>query len=141
MWCFAIIHLVLIISLKWVHSLSIYLIVCINRWIVLCRDVPKVNYDIWTIDVQISKNSKDYGSLPKFDSKNQVVFNLIIELSASLWIVTPNYILNLINWRYKIDGLYFVRMFLKEIWYLTHRGFQLKKLKRWWNFVGIELKL
>ena len=44
-----------------------------NRWIVLCRDVSEVKYDIWTIGVQISKNSKDYGILPKFDWKYQVV--------------------------------------------------------------------
>jgi hypothetical protein len=35
--------------------------------------------------------------LTELDRKYQVVLNLIIELSASHWIMTPNDILNLIN--------------------------------------------
>jgi hypothetical protein len=50
-----------------------------------------------------SKNSKDNEILPKLDSKFQVVLNLIIELLASHWKVTPNVdILDVIN---LLDGI------------------------------------
>jgi hypothetical protein len=100
--CFAIIHLILITSLKWIRSLSIYLIACMNGWIVLCSDVPKAKYDIWTIEVLNLKILKDDEILSELDLKYQILLNLIIELSASHWIMTPNDILNLINW---IDGI------------------------------------
>jgi hypothetical protein len=95
-------------------SLSVYLIVCMDAWIVLWPDVPKVKYDIGTVEVLNTKNLKNYKILPELNWKYQVFLNLIIELSTSHWIVSPNDIPNLINWRYKIDGLYFVRMSLKE---------------------------
>ena len=78
------------------------LIVCINAWIVWCPDVPKVKYDIGTIEVLKTKISKGYGILAELDWKYQVLLNLKIELSASRWLVTPNVILNLINW---IEGV------------------------------------
>ena len=83
-------------------SLSIYLIVCMDAWNVLCPDVPKVKYDIGTIEVLNTKNLKNYKILPELNWKYQVFLYLIIELSASHWLVTPNDILNLINW---IEGL------------------------------------
>ena len=125
---FGIIHLVLNTSLKWIISLSIYLIVCIDAWIVFCRDVP-IKFD--------------YGILSELDWKYQVLLNLIIGLSASRWLVTPNDILNLIN---RIEGVIwldcvFVAMSLKEIWYLTLISSKFEKVKKWLILVGIELKI
>ena len=43
------------------------LIVCINAWIVWCPDVPKVKYDIGTIEVLNTKNLKNYKILPELN--------------------------------------------------------------------------
>ena len=116
---FGIIHLVLNTSLKWIISLSIYLIVCIDAWIVFCRDVP-IKFD--------------YGILSELDWKYQVLLNLIIGLSASRWLVTPNDILNLIN---RIEGVKWLDCVLSrcplrkyDIWHLS--ALNSKKWKNDW---------
>jgi hypothetical protein len=101
---FAIIHIVLNTSQKWIRNHSIYLIACMNGWLVSCPCVCIGKYDIWTHMVLKSKNSKDNEILPTLDWKFQVVLNLIIELLASHWKVSPNVdilcnIPNLINRR------------------------------------------
>ena len=136
--CFAFIHIVLNTSLKWILSLSIYLIVCTNAWIALCPDVAKVKYDIRT-NVVLNSKIQDYEILPELDWKYQV-YNWIIGFSLD---IDPEWYLKFeqLHWRYKMVGLCIVPMSLKEVRYLTLRGSTFEKLKRWLNFVGMELKI
>ena len=118
-------------------SLSIYLIVCMDAWNVLCPDVPKVKYDIGTIEVLNTKNLKNYKILPELNWKYQVFLNFIIELSASHWLLTPNDILNLIN---RIEGVkwldcVFSRCPLRkyDIWHLSVLNSKTEKIDWIWS--------
>ena len=62
-------------------SVSIYLIVCMDAWNVLCPDVPKVKYDIGTIEF-LNMKTQDSVILPELDWKYQDLLNLIIEFFA-----------------------------------------------------------
>ena len=79
---FEIIYFVLNTSIKWVRSLSIYLIACMYGWIVFYTNVRKGKYGFLNLHGFIFEKLKRCWNLPELDWNYQVVLNLIVELST-----------------------------------------------------------